>query len=150
MFRKSLFTVVVVLVLTSCISTKLTIKNIDDSATRPEMLDSTTYKLTKHAKDHNYGFDQDYPVNLGFGLLHLREANIEKYLNALQGPEGQKITYTPQGNCCPFPTDKSQLGSGMLEVYQITWEGNSKPKELYLNTYEKGEVLIPIGLTAKK
>lgn len=150
MFRKSLFTAVLLLLLTSCISTKLTIKNIDDNATRPEMLDSTTYKLIKHAKDKNYGFEQDYPINLGFGLLHQREANIEKYLNALQGPEGQKITYTQHGNCCPFPTDKSQLGSGMLEVYQITWEGNSDPIEIYLNTYEKGEVLIPIGLTAKK
>lgn len=150
MFRKSLFTAVLLLLLTSCISTKLTIKNIDDKAIRPEMLDSTTYKLTKHATDNNYGFDQDYPVNLGFGLLHQREANIEKFLNALQGPEGQKITFSQHSNCCPFPTDKSQLGSGMLEVYQITWEGNSKPLEIYLNTYEKGEVLIPIGLTAKK
>ena len=150
MFRKSLFTAVLLLVLTSCISTKLSIKNIDDNATRPEMLDNTTYKLTKQAKNAKYGFDQDYPVNLGFGLLHQREANIEMFLNALQGPEGQKTTYTHNGNCCPFPTDKSQLGSGMLDIYLITWEGNSKPVELYLNIYEKGEVLIPIGLRARK
>ena len=150
MFRKSLFTAVLLLLLTSCISTKLTIKNIDDKAIRPEMLDNTTYKLTKQAKDTRYGFDKDYPVNLGFGLLHQRESNKEKFLNALQGPEGQKTTYTHNGNCCPFPTDKSQLGSGMLDIYLITWEGNSKPIELYLNIYEKGEVLIPIGLRARK
>lgn len=149
MVRKTLCLIIFVLTTTSCISTKLTIKNIDDSAKSPEMLDENTYKLTQKATDKKYGFHQDYPVNLGFGLLRHRESNKEKFLNALQGPNGEKITYTHDGNCCPFPTNKSELGGGMLDIYLISWEGNSKPLTIYLNIYEKGEVLIPVGLSAK-
>lgn len=148
MWRKAIFFLVLVLA-SSCISTKLTIKNIDNTAKSPELLDKTTYKLTEKATDKKYGFDEDYPVNLGFGLLHQREANKEKYLNALLGPNGEPITYQFEESCCPFPTKTSELGSGMLDVYSITWEGNKKPLMIYLNTYEKGKVLIPLGLTAK-
>ncbi len=149
MLRRIFCLVIFVLGMASCVSTKLTIKNIDNNAKPPEMLDKTTYKLTSKATNKKYGFHQDYPINLGFGLLHQREENIEKYLNALLGPNGEKITYSQNGSCCPFPTDKSELGGGLLEIYEITWEGNSKPLTIYLNYFEKGEVLIPVGLTAK-
>ena len=149
MLRSVFCSMIFVLGLVSCVSTRLTIKNIDNNAKQPEMLNKTTYKLTSKATNKKYGFHRDYPVNLGFGLLHQREANIEKFLNALLGPNGEKITYSQDGSCCPFPTDKSELGGGILEIYQITWEGNSKPLTIYLNYFEKGEVLIPMGLTAK-
>ncbi|MFA7445218.1 MAG: 2-dehydro-3-deoxyphosphooctonate aldolase [Flavobacteriaceae bacterium] len=148
MWRKAIFFLLLI-VASSCISTKLTIKNIDNTAQSPEFLDKDTYKLTQKATDKKYGYDEDYPVNLGFGLLHQREANKEKFLKALLGPNGEKITYQQEGSCCPFPTKTSELGGGMLDVYHITWEGNQKPLTLYLNTYEKGKVLIPLGLTAK-
>lgn len=148
MWRKAIFCLVLVLA-GSCISTKLTIKNIDETAKSPELLDKNTYKLTEKATDKKYGFDEDYPVNLGFGLLHQREANKEKFLNALLGPNGEPIIYQEEGSCCPFPTKTGELGTGMLDVYTITWEGNKKPLTFYLNTYEKGKVMIPVGLTAK-
>lgn len=149
MLRSIFCLMIFALGITSCVSTKLTIKNIDNNVQAPEMLNDTTYKLVSKATNKKYGFHQDYPVNVGFGLLHQREENIEKFLNALLGPNGEKITYSQNGSCCPFPTDKSELGGGLLEVYQITWEGNSKPLTIYLNYFEKGEVLIPMGLTAK-
>src|SRR5690554_7902230 len=93
MLRKVFCLAVLVLGMTSCVSTKLTIKNINDSAIQPSMLDEITYKLVSKATDTKYGFHQDYPVNLGFGLLHQRESNKEKFLNALQGPNGEQITY---------------------------------------------------------
>jgi len=149
-FTRYLFLLMSSLLLASCVSTKLTIKNIDDSAKSPEFLNNKTYKLTKTATDKKYGYHQDYPVNIGFGTLKQRETNAEKFLNALLGPNGEEITYTHDGNCCPFPTGKSELGSGMFDVYSITWEGNTKPLTIYINIYEKGEVFIPKGLTAKK
>lgn len=150
MLRKVFYTLVLFLVMSSCISTKLTIKNIDNSVKSPELLDDKTYRLVEKAPNKKYGYDPDYPVNIGFGLLREREANQEKFLNALQGPNGEKITYSHDGNCCPFPTNTSELGGGMLDVYLISWEGNKKPLTLYLNIYEKGEILIPVGLTAKR
>lgn len=149
MLRRFFYLFLFVFGMTSCVSTKLTIKNINEYAKQPEMLDETTYKLEIKASDKKYGFHPDYPVNIGFGLLNQREYNPQKFLNALQGPNGEKITYTHDGNCCPFPTDKSELGVGMLEVYLITWEGNANPFTIYLNIYEKGDVMIPIGFTAK-
>jgi len=150
MQKKIIYTLGILFLSVSCINTKLTIKNIDNNAKQVDMLNERTYKLSDKASDKKYGFDKDYPINLGFGLLHQREANKEKFLNALCGPNGEKITYTHTGNCCPFPTDKSQIGSGMLDVYTLTWEGNTKPLTIYLNIYEKGEILIPVGLSAKK
>jgi len=150
MLKKSFHILVLLFLTISCISIKLTIQNIDDNAKQPDLLDEKTYELTETSFNKKYGFDKDYPINLGFGLLHERETNKEKFLNALCGPNGEKITYTHQGNCCPFPTDKSQLGSGMLDVYTLAWEGNTKPFTIYLNSYEKGKILIPIGLSAKK
>lgn len=147
--NKQVYIIGLLFLTVSCVSTKLTIKNIDDLAKQPEILDNKTYKLTRTATEKKYAFHQDYPVNLGFGLLHQRETNKEKFLNALLGPNGEKITYSQIGNCCPFPTNKSELGGGMLDVYQITWEGNTKPLTIYLNYFEKGEVLIPVGFTAK-
>jgi len=148
--KKSFCTLGLLFLTISCISIKLTIKNIDDNAKQPNLLDKKTYQLTKTSTDKKYGFDKDYPINLGFGLLHQREANKEKFLNALCGPNYEKITYSHIGNCCPFPTDKSELGSGMLDVYTLTWQGNPKPLTIYINVYEKGEIAIPFGLSAKK
>lgn len=149
MLRKVFYILILSLIMTSCISTKLTIKNIDNTAISPELIDNQTYRLVEKATNKKYGYDPDYPINLGFGLLHQREANQEKFLKALRGSNGEKITYSHHGNCCPFPTNTSELGSGMLDVYLISWEGNQKPLTLYLNIYEKGKILIPVGLTAK-
>ncbi len=149
MLRKVFYILILSSILTSCISTKLTIKNIDNNAISPELIDKHTYLLVEKATDKKYGYHPDYPVNLGFGLLDQREANQEKFLNALQGPNGEKISYAHHENCCPFPSNTSPLGSGMLDVYLISWNTNQKPLTLYLNTFEKGKILIPVGLTAK-
>jgi len=148
--QKKTFYIIGLLFLTiSCVSTKLTIKNIDNNAKQPSMLDEKTYELTETSSNKKYGFDKDYPINLGFGLLRERESNKEFFLNALCGPNGEKIIYSHKGNCCPFPTDKSQLGGGMLDIYTIDWDGNTKPITIYINVYEKGKILIPFGLSAK-
>jgi len=148
--KKTLYIVGLLFLVISCINIKLTIKNIDNNATQTDMLDDKTYELIHVASDKKYGFNKDYPINLGFGLLDKRETNKDKFLNALCGPNGEKITYTYHGSCCPFPTDKSELGSGMLDVYTLTWEGNANPLTIYINIYEKGEIFIPLGLSAKK
>lgn len=133
-----------------CISTKQTIRNIDDSALEPLLSEQNYYLLTLTASDKKYGYDKRYPINLGFGTKQNREQNIQKFLSALKGPLGETISYTYGGSCCPFPSKKSQLGSGMLEYYYITWEGNNKEIILYFNYFEKGKVYIPNGFTAKK
>jgi len=42
------------------------------------------------------------------------------------------------------------MGAGLLSVYELRWEGQKNPVTLYLNIYEKGVLMVPVGLTLKK
>jgi len=134
----------------SCISTKLTIKNIDENAPALTLLENNIFEIKILSTDKKYGFDQDYPVNLFFQNLDNETINQERFLNALAGPNGEKLNYKKLENCCPFPTKKTEMGAGMLEVYEISWLGLPQPKKIYLNRFEKGILMVPVGLTLKK
>lgn len=135
----------------SCISTRSTIRNIDDSIPGPELNEKfNSFIITKNATDKKYAYDQDYPVNVGFTSLEDGNNNQIRFLNALAGPNGEKIKFEQKDSCCPFPTKKSEMGAGTIDVFEITWEGQSKPILLYINKFEKGELMIPVGFTARK
>jgi hypothetical protein len=42
------------------------------------------------------------------------------------------------------------MGGGFLDQYEVTWVGLKKPIKLYLNCYEKGDLMVPIGLGLAK
>ena len=42
------------------------------------------------------------------------------------------------------------MGGGFLDIYELRWEGQINTIKLYLNIYEKGYLLVPIGLSLKK
>lgn len=133
----------------SCVSTKSTIQNIDDTAVKPPVRNGQ-FILTEYASDSKYGYNQDYPINLGFENEIFSQKNISYFFNALTGPNGEKIQYEKVDSCCPFPTKKSVMGAGTLEIYQVTFEGSDKKILLYFNIYEKGKVLCPKGFSIKK
>ncbi|TGD59049.1 2-dehydro-3-deoxyphosphooctonate aldolase [Flavobacterium humi] len=138
-------------VFTSCISTKSTIRNIDDSIPGPGLNGKyDSFIITKNATDKKYGYDEDYPINVGFTSLEDGTRNQVRFLNALAGPNGEKIKFELKDSCCPFPTKKTEMGAGMIDIYEITWEGQAKPILLYINKFEKGELMIPLGFTARK
>ena len=137
--------------MSSCISTKLTIQNIDDSVIGPELDEALgSFIITKNATSKKYGYNEDYPVNVNFTSVEDGSKNQIRFLNALAGPKGEKIKYTKKDACCPFPTKKTDTGAGTIDTFEITWEGQVKPLLLYINKFEKGELLIPMGLTARK
>ena len=151
--KKSLKIIVLaslVIALQSCISTKLTIKNIDDDAPVPALVNKQQFLVTEFSTDKKYGFDSDYPVNVFYQNTKDENLNATRYLNALAGPNGEEIFYTKIETCCPFPSKKTEMGAGLLDVYEISWKGQIKPLRLYLNIYEKGYLFIPIGFTSKK
>jgi hypothetical protein len=137
-------------VFTSCVSTKSTLKNVDDNAPIPTLSSENTFVLTEYSKDPKYGYDADYPVNVFFRNSNDENLNAVRFLNALAGPKGEKITYTKLESCCPFPTKRSEMGAGFLDVYEIKWDGQKSPLKLYINIYERGYLLVPMGLTVKK
>jgi len=137
-----------ILILSSCGSIKSTIQNIDNSAIKPP-IKNKQFVLTEYDKDGKYGYDMDYPINLGFENEKYSPKNVEYFFNAISGPNGEKISYEKTDTCCPFPTKKSAVGAGTLDIYQISFEGTEKKIILYINIYEKGKVLCPKGFSIK-
>lgn len=135
---------------TSCVSTRSTLKNVDDSAPLPKLSANNTFILTDYAKDRKYGYDPDYPVNVFYQNAKDENLNAERYLNALAGPNGEEITFLKIESCCPFPTKRVDIGAGFLDIYEIKWAGQDKPIRLYVNIYERGYLLCPMGLSIKK
>ncbi len=148
--KKSLLFVALLLLTVSCVSTKSTLKNIDDNAPTPKLVNNTTFKITEYSQDKKYGYDSEYPINVFYGNTKNETINQERFLNALAGPNGEKISYSKVESCCPFPTKRSEMGAGFLDVYELKWEGQKNPVVLYLNIYEKGILMVPMGLSLQK
>ena len=65
--KKLFITISAALLLISCISTKSTIKNINNNVEDPELNEyMNCFIISKKATDSKYGFDEDYPINVGF------------------------------------------------------------------------------------
>ncbi|WP_276380523.1 2-dehydro-3-deoxyphosphooctonate aldolase [Flavobacterium sp. H4147] len=148
--KKIIVFLVLLATATSCISTKSTLKNVDDNAPDLILSRNNTFVISQFSKDKKYGYDPDYPVNIFFRNTRNEAENEVRFLNALAGPNGEKITFKRLETCCPFPTKRSDMGAGFLNVYELTWEGQKKPITLYLNVYEKGILMVPMGLSLKK
>ena len=147
---KSLLLIAMLIVSASCVSTKSTLKNVDDNAPNLLLSNDDTFVITDYSTDKKYGYDADYPVNIFYRNTVNDTLNQQRFLNALAGPKGQKIIFSKLESCCPFPTKKTDLGAGFLDVYELKWEGQKKPIKLYLNIYEKGILMVPVGLSLKK
>ena len=97
-------------------------------------------KLTEISSDSKYGYTQKNPIKVG---------SIEKgyhYLNALKGPNGEKITWQRNGSCCEFKSKTAAFGKGFLDVYTLVYEGG-QPITLYINGYDYENLKCPMGLT---
>lgn len=137
------------LLLQSCISTKSTIKNINSEAPTPILKNKNQFELTKYSTNQKYGYNPDYPINVYFQNTINDTLNCVRFLNALAGPNQATIQFKRLESCCPFPTKQSKIGAGFLEVYEVFW-ANEKPKKLYFNIYEKGDLEVPVGFTLKE
>lgn len=140
---------VLLFLLASCVSTKNTIKNIDESAPAPKV-SGDAFVITEFSKDPKYGYDPDYPVNVFYKTSKNETINAERYLRALSGPNGEKLFFKKVDSCCPFPTVHSDMGAGFVDIYELSWVGQKKRLRLYINVYSKGEIKVPMGLGLKK
>ena len=148
--KKNLLFIALLALSVSCVSTKSTLKNVDNNAPDLYLSRENTFVITEFSKDKKYGYDADYPINLFFQNTRNEKLNQERFLKALAGPKGEKITFTKLESCCPFPTKRTDLGAGLLDVYELKWDGQKKPVKLYLNIFEKGVLMVPVGLSLKK
>lgn len=98
------------------------------------------------ATSPTYGYTEKEPILVG-GVVHEGPARSRKFVSSLRGPNGEAIKYRRLGSCCPFETSNSELGSGLLDKYELTYEGLAEPLVIYVNMYDPGVVMIPQGLT---
>jgi hypothetical protein len=112
------------------------------------LLDEVTFKLDSTSVDDSYGYTQANPVMVS-GATESGAYNQRRFLNALLGPAGETVTYTRRGSCCPFNSPNGFMNGGLLDLYEVTIAGQSKPVVLYLNLYDKGILRAPKGFTFK-
>lgn len=139
-----------ILFASSCISTKSTLMNVDNNVSIPTLSKEGFFVITNFSKDKKYGYDKDYPINVFYRNSNSEDLNQKRFLDALTGPNGEVISYTKTGICCPFPSKNVVTGGGFLDVYKITFEGLQTPIVLYINRYERGELSVPVGFGLKK
>jgi len=112
-----------------------------------KLVDDNTFLITELSTDKTYGTEKN-PIKVG-GDENSGPSNERRFLNALAGPNGEKISYTRKGSCCHFETPNGFMGGGLLDMYEITWPGQKKPVMLYINMYDPGELKCPVGFTLR-
>lgn len=137
------------LLLMSCISTKSTLQNVDNTAANLVLNKHNAFIISEFARDDKYGYDKDYPINIFYRNTDNDSINPQRFFNALAGPNGEKLFYEKIGICCPFPSKQSVSGAALLNIYEVKWVGQIKPVTLYLNIYEKSPIRVPKGFSIK-
>jgi hypothetical protein len=116
-----------------------------------ELLDHNTFVLTAISEDDSYGYTEKNPVMVGGVNSSEGPLNERRFLNALLGPDGQKVTYHRTGSCCPFKSPNGMFNNGaLLDRYEVTYDGLSKPVFIYINMYDFGLLVAPKGFTIRK
>lgn len=95
----------------------------------------------------DYGYSEKNPIKVGG--FNNGPANERRYLDRLTGPNGEPTTYIRRGSCCMFKSKSSPMGSGMLDIYEVTIAGDSEKKVLYLNMYDSDKLHAPKGFLIK-
>ena len=114
-----------------------------------ELLDDQTFLLTEISTDKTYG-SKTNPVQVGGAKNSSGPKNERRFLNALAGPNGERISYYRQGSCCEVKSENGFMGWAMLDNYRVTWEGSNDTVSIYINMYDAGVLKAPVGFTIKK
>lgn len=104
-----------------------------------------TMKLSEIASDKDYGYVADAKNSIRVGTI----ANQSAFLNALLGPNGENVKYRRLGSCCAFKSKDAVMGMGLLDKYEVKYEGQEQSVILYLNGYDYKDPKCPQGFTFK-
>jgi hypothetical protein len=126
------------------------------------VLNDSTLQLSGVSSDVAFGTTEQKPIMLGLYDIIEAAKGIEKYLNAITGPNGEHVIYKRLKPCCPFKTKNLILQYpmhefngkyGMLEKYSVSYATGSQTQSviLYINLYDEAkELLAPQGFSYKK
>ena len=101
------------------------------------------------SEDKAYGYSESNPIKVG--RLHGGPRDSRMFLSALRGPEGQGVTFKRLGSCCFFDTPNGLIGGkGMLDKYELSYQGLKAPIILYINMYDFEQPKVPVGFSKSK
>ncbi|MER2996493.1 hypothetical protein [Pontibacter populi] len=139
---KKLFYLSIMFLLISCSATKNTVSS--------QLQDNQTFLLTEASTDPTYGFSEKNPIEVGGVDKSEGPLNERRFLNALAGLNGERVSYYRAGSCCPVDSKNGFMGKAMLDNYRVTWEGAKDTVSIYINMYDSGQLRAPVGFTIKK
>ena len=119
------------------------------SSSKPELANDMTFMITEVSADETYGYSEKNPIKVGGDKESEGPKNERRYLNALQGPRGEAISYLRAGSCCEFKSRNGFLGMGLLDMYEVTWVGSPDTLTLYINMYDAGPLKAPAGFSTR-
>ncbi len=108
-----------------------------------EFYEDGSMKLSEVSYNKNYGYKPNHKTSIKVGEIK----NEQAYLNALRGPNGEQVQFRRNGSCCEFKSKSAAFGTGLLDQYEIYYEGLKEPIILYINGYEYEQPKAPIGFT---
>lgn len=114
------------------------------------LFDNQTFLLTEISTDKTYGISEKNPIKVGGVDKQEGPLNERRFLNALAGPNGEKVNYYRAGSCCPVKSKNGLMGMAMLDNYRVTWEGSTDTVSIYINMYDYEELKAPVGFTIKQ
>ena len=118
---------------------------------KQQLVNDQMFLIKEYATDKTYGYTERNPIMVGGARQNEGTKNERRFLNALLGPAGEQISYQRLGSCCGFSTKNGTFGnSGLLDMYEITYDGLKKPIVLYINMYDSDVLKVPIGFTLKE
>ncbi|MFD2095121.1 hypothetical protein ACFSJ3_03930 [Corallincola platygyrae] len=108
--------------------------------------ESSQHPLT--SLDPEYGLTPQKPVKLGGFMLGTEyEGRHKEYFEGLLGPNGERVQWRRLGSCCAFKDSSLAFGGGLLDVYELSYEGLAEPIHLYVNLYYFEKPMAPVGFT---
>jgi hypothetical protein len=99
-----------------------------------------------------YGYSPKMPIKLGVKSLNVSQGHPEQYLKSITGPRGESVVYRRLKSCCFFRTinsDPAYQNVGVLEMYEVSVNGDKKSRVLYLNFFDEGKIYAPQGFLPK-
>ena len=150
--KKYTFILLALLLTISCSSKKQATTATKQKSTyvKQKLKDNNTFVIKEISTDKTYGYSEDNAIEVGGVKDSEGPQNERRYLNALTGPNGEKISYKRKGSCCQFKTENGIMGGGMMDMYEVSWENSNKTVTLYINMYDSGILKAPYGFGIKK
>lgn len=108
-----------------------------------EFFEDGSMKLSEVSTDKKYGYEANHKNSIKVGKIE----NEQGYLKSLRGPNGEQVQFRRLSSCCEFNSKSAVFGKGLLDQYEVYYQGLKEPITLYINGYDYENPMAPIGFT---